>query len=161
VRRECAGSLQSQLQTATTLGLDDVGVPISSEPIASLFGLATHHGVGESKDANRIALRLPALCGAPTRQEARQVREISVAQHKEITGRFTSLTTQRREVRSPPDALESLGMDQAGIHVERIPGSKNRSNHQEIVKLSHGYKEAYGPGLKRKNGPRRPESAVS
>lgn len=32
VRRECAGSLQYQLQTATTLGLDHVGLPISAEP---------------------------------------------------------------------------------------------------------------------------------
>ena len=38
VRREFAGYLQYQLQTATTLGLDKVGLPISADPIASLFG---------------------------------------------------------------------------------------------------------------------------
>ena len=72
--------LQCQLETATTLGLDDIGLPISSDPIESLFGLAKQHGVGEIKDADRIALRLPALCGTPTREEAEQVLEISVAE---------------------------------------------------------------------------------
>ena len=160
VRREFAGYLQYQLQTATTLGLDNVGLPISSDPIASLFGLAKPHGVGEIKDAHRIALRLPALCGTPTREEARQVLEVSVAEQQEITGRFTSLTKQRREVLPNPDALERLGMDQAGIHVELIPSAKNRSNSQGIINISNGYKEAYGPGLHRQDDHRRPESAV-
>lgn len=57
--------LQVQLQTATKLGLDRIGLPVSSDPIESLFGLGKLHGTGEIKDANRIALRLPALCGTP------------------------------------------------------------------------------------------------
>jgi len=142
VRRECAGSLQYQLQTATTRGLDQVGRPISSDPIASLFGLATQQGVGESKDAHRIALRLPALCGTPTREEARQVLAVRVAEQQEIPGRFPSLTKQRREGLPNPDALERLGMEQAALHVERIPSAKNRSNYQRIVNRSNGSKEA-------------------
>jgi hypothetical protein len=160
VRREFAGYLHYQLQTATTLGLANVGLPISSDPIESLFGLAKQHGVGEIKDAHRIALRLPALCGAPTREEARQVLEVSVAEQQEITGRFTSLTKQRREVLPNPNALESLGMDQSGIQVELIPGAKNRSNPQGIINLSNGYKEVCGPGLHRQDDHRRPERAV-
>src|SRR5713101_7600739 len=124
VRHEFARSLQYQLQTATTLGLDGVGLPISSDPIASLFGVAKHHGVGEMKDANRIALRLPALCGTPTREEATQVLEVSVAEQHEMTGRCTSLTTQRREVLPNPSRLESLGREQAGIHGELLPRSE-------------------------------------
>ena len=160
VRREFAGYLQYQLQTATTLGLDNLGLPISSDPIESLFGLAKQHGVGEIKDAGRIALRLPALCGTPTRQEAQQVLEVSVAEQQEITDRFPSLTRQRREVLPNPDALERLGMEQAGIHVELIPSAKNRSNPQEILNISNGYKEIYGPGLHRQDDHRRPERAV-
>lgn len=38
VRREGAGSLQYQLQTATTLGRANVGLPISADPSASLCG---------------------------------------------------------------------------------------------------------------------------
>jgi hypothetical protein len=71
VRREFAGYLQYQLETAKTLGLDQVGLPISSDAIESLFGVAKQHGVGETQDAARIALRLPALCGLPTRAGSR------------------------------------------------------------------------------------------
>jgi hypothetical protein len=104
--------------------------------------VAKQHGVGEIKDANRIALRLPALCGIPTREEARQVREVSVARQQELTGRFTSLTKQRREVLPNPENLAKLGMDQPHTDVERIPSPKNRSNYQEIINISNGYKEA-------------------
>jgi hypothetical protein len=90
VRRELTGSLHSQLQPAATLGLDHVGLPISSDALASLFGFATQHGVGASKDAGRMALRLPAFCGAPTREEAQQVLEVSVAQHQAITAQSPS-----------------------------------------------------------------------
>jgi hypothetical protein len=161
VRREFTGYLHYQLQTATTLGLDTVGLPISSDPIESLFGLAKQHGVGEIKDASRIALRLPAFCGAPTRQEARQVLEVSVAEQKALTAQCTSLTQQRREVLPNPDALESLGKDQASIHVELIPGPKNRSHDQKIVNLSNSYQDAHGPEMHRQDGYHRPESAVS
>ena len=161
VRHEFARYLQYQLQTATTLGLDGVGLPISSDPIESLFGVAKQHGVGEIKDANRIALRLPALCGTPTREEAKQVLAVSVAEQHEMTGRCTSLTKQRREVLPNPSRLESLGGEQAGLHIELLPSAKNRSNHQAIVNISNGYKEVRGPGMHRQDAHRRPESAVS
>ncbi len=161
VRREFTAYLHYQLQTAATLGLDHVGLPISSDPIESLFGLAKQHGVGEIKDAGRMALRLPAFCGAPTREEARQVLEVSVAQHQAITAPCPSLTQQRREVLPHPDALESLSTDQASIRVELIPGAKNRSNDQEIVNLSNGYQKAQSPKMHRQDDDYLPASAVS
>jgi hypothetical protein len=66
VRQEFVRSLQHQLETAKRLGLDEVGLPIRSDPIESLFGLSKQHGTGPLKDANRMALRMPALCGLPT-----------------------------------------------------------------------------------------------
>jgi hypothetical protein len=161
VRRALTGSLHDQLQTATTLGLDHVGLPISSDPIASLFGLAKQHGVGEIKDAGRMALRLPAFGGVPTREEARQVLDVSVAERKAITAQCPSLTQQRRKVVPNPGALESLGTDQVAIHVELIPSPKNRLNDQEIIDLSNSYKEAYAPEIQRQDAHRLPESAVS
>jgi len=161
VRREFTGYLHYQLQTATTLGLDHVGLPISSDPIESLFGLAKQHGVGEIKDASRMALRLPAFCGVPTREEARQVLDVSVAEQKAITAQFTSLTQQRRKVLPNPAALESLGTDQASLHMELIPSPKNRSNDRETVDLSNSYQEAYGPEMHRQDAYCLPESAVS
>jgi hypothetical protein len=98
LRQEFRAYLDFELKTATTLGLDHIGLPISSDTIESLFGVAKQHGVGETQDAARIALRLPALCGLPTREEAEQVLDVSVARQQEVTGQFISLTKQRREV---------------------------------------------------------------
>ena len=147
LRLEFEAYLEYQLATAKTLGLDHVGVPISSDAIESLFGVAKRHGVGQTQDATRIALRLPALCGAPTREEAEQVLGISVARQQEITGQFTSLTKQRREVLGHREALESLGRSPGGPYVELLPRPKNRSNHAAIVNLSTGCGNQYGPHL--------------
>src|SRR6266478_1625994 len=67
IRQEFRAYLYYQLETAKTLGLDQVGLPISSDTIESLFGVGKRHGVGETPDAARIALRLPAFCRMPTR----------------------------------------------------------------------------------------------
>jgi hypothetical protein len=60
VRQECRASLAVQRATAQTLGLEHVGVPIRSDPRASLFGGAKHHGVGQTQEAARLARRWPA-----------------------------------------------------------------------------------------------------
>jgi hypothetical protein len=153
LRLEFEAYLEYQLATAQTLGLDHVGVPISSDAIESLFGVAKRHGVGQTQDAARIALRLPALCGAPTREEAEQVLGISVARQQAITGPFTSLTKQRREVLGHREALESLGRSPDGPYVELLPRPKNRSNHEAIVNLSTGCGNQYGPHLVRQKTP--------
>jgi len=152
LRQEFRAYLDFELETATTLGLDHVGLPISSDAIESLFGVAKLRGVGETRDAARIALRLPAFCGVPTRQEAKQVLDVSVARQQELTAQFTSLTKQRREVLGHPERLESLSREQATPHVELIPSPENRSNYQEIINISNGYEECYGPPLKRPGG---------
>ncbi len=152
LRQEFRAYLDFELETATTLGLDHIGLPISSDAIESLFGVAKCHGVGETQDAARIALRLPALCGVPTREEAEQVLRVSVARQQELTGQFTSLTRQRREVLGHPERLENLSLDQANPHVELIPRPKNRSNYQEIINISNGYEECYGPPLRSPGG---------
>jgi hypothetical protein len=147
VRQEFEAYLEYELAIAKTLGLDQLGLPISSDAIESLFGVAKRHGVGQTSDAARIALRLPALCGAPTQEEAEQVVSISVARQHEIMGAVTSLTQQRREVLSHGQDLESLGQRQGQPHVELLPSSKNRSNHSAIINLSMDYENHYGPPL--------------
>ena len=145
LRQEFRAYLDFELETATTLGLDHIGLPISSDAIESLFGVAKRHGAGETPDAYRMALRLPALCGLPTREEAEQVLDVSVARQQEFTGQAISLTKQRCEVLDHPERLESLSLDQANPHMELIASSKNRSNHQNIVQISTAYEERYGP----------------
>src|SRR4029450_5343450 len=51
VRQEFRAYLKVQLETAKRLGLDDAGLPISSDAIASLFGVAKRHGVGQTQEA--------------------------------------------------------------------------------------------------------------
>ena len=147
VRRKFIAYLEVQLQTATKLGLDHIVLPVCSDQIESLFGLGKLHGTGQIKDANRIALRLPALCGTTTQSEAEQVLKISVAEEQQVTGRFTSLVKQRREVLPHPDRLESLSTEQAGAHLELIAGDKNRENSGEILHLPVPYEEPHGPRL--------------
>jgi len=65
LRLEFEAYLEYQLATAKPLGLDHIGLPISSDAIESLFGVAKRHGVGQTQDAARMALRLPALGGGP------------------------------------------------------------------------------------------------
>ena len=151
-RQACRASLACELETATTLRLDHVGVPISSEAIASLCGVAKRHGVGETQDAARIALHLPALCGLPTREEAEQVLQVSVARQHEVTAQFTSLTKQRREVLCHPERLENLGLPQGSPDVELILRPKNRSNYQGVANMSDSCRGNHGPPLRSPDG---------
>ena len=152
LRLECNASLACELETAMTCGLDHLGLPISSDAIASLFGVAKRHGVGETPEATRLALRLPALCGRPTREEAALVLKVSGARQQELTAQCTSLTRQRREVLGHPERLVRLSLDQANTPVECIPSPKNRSNHQEIINISNSYEEYHGPALRSPDG---------
>jgi len=144
--------LHRQLDLAKALGLEKIGLPISSDQIESLYGLAKQHGVGQIKDADRIAIRLPTLCGIPTRAEAEQVLGISVADQNKITDAFTSLIKQRREVFSNPDRLQSLGTDQVRPHIELIPSAKKQSKNPEIYDLSTCYKAQSGPYPRTQDG---------
>jgi len=147
VRQECRAYLGYQLATATTLGLDHIGLPMSSDAIESLFGVAKRHGVGETQDASRIALRLPAFCGVPTREEAQQILEVGVARQREFTGQITSLTKQRREVLGHPERLEHLSVTRGDTQVECMPSPKNRLNAQKVINISNGYEQPCGPQI--------------
>ena len=161
LRRDFTDYLHAQLETATTLGLADIGMPISSDAIESLFGLTKQHGTGEIKDANRMALRLPALCGIPTRAEAQQVVGMSTAQQNEFTEKLTSLTKQRRDVFSNHEGIEKLGLNHANNHIELIPGTKNRSNVQKISYESIICENDPGPQIEHQKRPYYPEDAAA
>lgn len=152
VRRDFQSYLQAQLHTATALGLDNIGLPISSDQIESLFGLAKQHGTGQIKDADRIAIRLPALCGVLTQADAQQVMEISVSEQNNLTGGFNSLIRQRRQILPNPECLESLGAENAQTHITLIAGAQNRSKNQLIDNKSKSYPIAYVPDLRCQSG---------
>lgn len=118
---------QKQLSIAQKLGLEKVGIPISSDTIESLFGTAKQHGTGEVKDANRIALRIPTLCGKLTRQDAKNVLEITVKEQQQLVGSLPSLIKQRRIILPNPGCLDKILSEETKQHLELIPLSKNQS----------------------------------
>ena len=124
-----------------------MGVPISADAIESLFGVGKRHGVGETPDAARIALRLPAFCGRPTREEAEQVLGVSVARQHACTTVLPSLTQQRREVLAYPERLASLGREPASPPVERIPSPKTHANNEVSVDIKTIYRNDNGTPL--------------
>lgn len=125
--------IEEQLQVAEALGVAETGLPISSDPIESLFGVAKNHGAGETKDANRLAVLLPALCGPITEEDAQRVLEISVAQQEELLSTFSSLIRQRRDILPNPGSLETLVLSEAGQNFELIPRAENRPKNVIIL----------------------------
>ncbi len=139
--------LQEQFNVAQTLGLAETGLPISSDPIESLFGVAKRQGVGELKDANRLAVHLPALCGSLTKRDAHRVLDVSVAQQEKVMGSVCSLAQQRRQVLPNPGGLENLTPTEAPHPLELIPGAENRSKNPIILNLSDHYKKTHDPEM--------------
>ena len=91
-----------------------------------------------------MALRLPALCGLPTQDEARQVLAVTVAQQHALTHGVASLTKQRRQIQANPQHLEQLGHGGDSGNVELIPSGKDRSNRSDILDFPNGYKKGEG-----------------
>lgn len=144
VRYEIEDWLQSNMEVAKVLGLEEIGMPVSSDPIESLYGRAKFHGTGEIKDANRITLRLPALCGALCDADAQNVLEVSCAQEKELTGTLSSLAKQRHGVLPATGSLETLSDTKAAL-LELLPGSKKQKKIDEKCINSNRYKKRDGP----------------
>ena len=137
---------EEHLQVAAQLGLAHTGLPISSDTIESLFGVAKRQGTAEVKDANRIALRIPALCGVITQDEARRVLAVRVQEQQQLVGALPSLLKQRREVLPHPGALEKIQPPADTKNpVELIPGSKKRSKSLINFDISNSYDKIIGP----------------
>ena len=116
--------LEKHFVIAKTLGLHETGMPISSDTIESLFGVANSPGTGEIKAANRIAQRIPVLCGEITRQDAENVLGISVKEQREWSCSSPSLMKQRRDVFSDGGGLEKIPTAVGHQNIELIVGSK-------------------------------------
>jgi len=135
---------EKQLMVAVALGLENTGMPISSDNIESLFGVSKQHGTGEIKDANRIALRIPAMCGELTRKDAQMVLDISVKEQQEIVASLPSLTRQRRDLLPNPGCLDKVVADETKKNLELIPGSKKQSKNLINLNITERYKKMTG-----------------
>lgn len=139
VRQGFEAWMAKHLRVARELSLDTVGLPISSDPIESLFGVVKQRSQGPIKDADRLAVYLPAFCGQLSPGDAASVLEVSVAHQREVMGSVPSLSKQRRQVLPHPGSLESLLEADGPRHVELLAGSKNRSKSAVVSTLSTGY----------------------
>src|SRR6266853_582891 len=144
VRRGFEAWMAKHLAVASELSLDTVGLPISSDPIESLFGVVKQRSQGPIKDADRLAVYLPAFCGQRSQGDAAHVLEVSVAQQQEVMGTVSSLSKQRRQVLPRPGSLESLFEADRPRHVDLLAGSKNRSKSAIVSTLSNGYELVQG-----------------
>lgn len=99
---------EEQLTVARALHLSSVGLPISTDILESLFGIGKRLGVGQTKDANWIALRLPSYCGTLTRYDVDRVLQITVKEQQTLMAGMRSLVAQRRQVLPNPGTLETL-----------------------------------------------------
>jgi hypothetical protein len=145
IREGFTGWLDRHLAVAKTLGLHEIGMPITSDSIESLFGVAKQHGTGEIKDANRIALRIPALCGTVTWQDAEEVVKVTVKEQEKLVGSLPSLIKQRRDVLPCPGSLEKITIDNENKNIELIAGPNCGQKHPETFGETAACENVGGP----------------
>jgi len=127
--------MEKQLMVADSLGMGNMGMPISSDNIESLFGLGKSHGTGEVKDANRVALRLPAFCGSVNRESARMVMGVTVKEQQEVENKLLSLTRQRRTLLSNPGSLTDSLLTESDGYLSILPVPKTGKNSNEVIDI--------------------------
>jgi hypothetical protein len=145
VRTDFMNWMKEQIMVAESLGLEHTGMPISSDNIESLFAVSKQHGCAEVKDVNRIAFRIPAMCGELTRKEAQMVLGVSVKEQQKIEASLPSLTRQRREILPSPGCLDKILDDEEKKNLELLPGSKKRSKNLIKCNITDGYNKLPGP----------------
>jgi hypothetical protein len=82
-----------------------------------------------------------------TKDDARRVLEVSVAQQQAVIGSLSSLTKQRRQVLPNPGRLESLRDGDNNHYLVLLAGAKNRSKSAVISQLSTPYTLSPGARL--------------
>lgn len=137
--------MEKQLMVAESLGMGNIGMPISSDNIESLFGLGKTHGTGEVKDANRIALRLPAFCGCVNRESARMVMGVTVKEQQEVEKKLLSLTRQRREILPAPGSLTDSLVSESDGYLSILPVPKSDEKIDNMVDITTNFNQSDGP----------------
>ena len=144
LRAEFSAWGEKHLAIAETLCSDGFGLPVCSDIIESMYAVGKEHGTGEIMDANRIAMRLPAMCGAVTKDDAQRVAHTSVREQEKLTQQISSLTHQRRSTLPHPGSLEHL-KDDSNKHIEMIPRAGNPAKNADIHDISKTYRKDSGP----------------
>ena len=137
--------MEKQLMVHDSLGLGNIGLPISSDNIESLFGLGKSHGTGEVKDANRIALRLPAFCGPVSMESARMVMDVSVKEQQKVESKLSSLIRQRRTLLPNPGSLTDNLLTTTDGYLSILPMPKTGKNINKPIDIKQDYYQHSGP----------------
>ena len=140
--------MEKQLITSELLGTGKIGLPISSDILEALFGLIKTHAAPILKDANRIALRLPALCGKLTESAAQKVMDISVKQQQEIEKKLMSLIKLRRAILPNPGSLTENFSTENYSNLSLTPVPKSEQNKDNIIEITEGYEKLNVPEKK-------------
>jgi len=138
---------KQHIHIAKLLGVEKIGLPITSDQIESVFAVAKQHGVGEIKDVNRIGARIPALCGGVTPEDAANVLDITVAEQEKVFGSLPSLVKQRRQILPNPGSLDQLASDHENENLELLPRAKSRANNHNICDITDSYNNGDGPKI--------------
>jgi len=136
--------MEKQLVVAASLGLGNIGMPVSSDNIESLFAVAKTHGIGEIKDADRIALRLPAFCGKLTEDAGKMVMNITVKEQMSMESQLLSLTRQRREILPNPGTLTDSILIEPNCNLSLMPVPKSEQNIGNIIDITGLYDQDTG-----------------
>ena len=137
--------MEKQLMVAESLCMGNIGMPICSDNIESLFGLGKTHGTGEIKDANRIALRLPAFCGSLNRESAQMVMDVTVKEQQEVENKLLSLTRQRRKILPNPGTLTNSVFVESDYNLTLLPVPKKDKKPKEVFDITAKLNQLDGP----------------
>jgi len=131
--------MEKQLMVSASLGLGNIGLPVCSDNLESLFGVGKTQGIGQMKDANRIAMRLPAFCGKLTEESAQMVMNVTVKKQQEVEKQLLSLTKQRRKILpNPGTLLESLSTE-CDCNLSLMPVPKSDQEIGDVTNITDCY----------------------
>jgi hypothetical protein len=129
---------KNQLVIVRKLQMGKCGLPVSTDILESLFGVGKRFGVGQTKDADRIASRLPAFCGSFNLDDAKKVVSISVAQQNTAATCGSSLIKLRQDVLPHPGMLETLAQQSHQKNLQLIRTAKVVKETQNMETVNRG-----------------------
>lgn len=127
IRRVMKTWAEQTLVIAAKLGVGDSGLPVTSDPIESLFGVSKSHGTGERQSVYRMATRLPALTGVVTREESEMAAAVTVAEQKAVFGDVPSLEKTQYAFRSGGGDFDELAKEKETV-LTLSKGQKSTAN---------------------------------
>ena len=110
--------------TATSLGLIEIGMPVSSDGIESLFGWRKHLACGQSLDPVAIAHRIPLRCGELTEKlvmDSLQIPQREIEQQRRAN---SSMHSDRNKIFREEKSIEELASKPKSLQL--IAGAKKR-----------------------------------